>query len=239
MDALKTALVAVINGWSERRSRWARRYWLVRAIPRSIVFNLYYLPPRQAIRMPVLVSHRTIFASLDGSVSVPSDARFGAITIGFGDVGVYDRRLSRTIWRAYPGGRIEFQGPARLGHGSKVTCGGILTFGADLVATAEVRIICSERIALGPRTRLGWEAMIFDANFHETRLADGEWSDSAPVAVGADSWIGAGAWLLPGARVPDRTVVGAGAHVTASFEEPRVLLAGVPARVVRRGIEWR
>lgn len=53
----------------------------------------------------------------------------------------------------------------------------------------------------------------------------------APVHVGDDVWIGAGAVLLPGVTVGDHAVIGAGAVVTSDVA-PWTVVAGVPARVV-------
>lgn len=56
---------------------------------------------------------------------------------------------------------------------------------------------------------------------------------TAPVRVDDDAWIGAHAVILPGVVVGRGAVVGAGAVVTASVE-PFTVVAGVPARAVRR-----
>lgn len=52
------------------------------------------------------------------------------------------------------------------------------------------------------------------------------------VVIGDDVWIGAGAIILPGARIGAHSVVAAGAVVRAGDYEPRSILAGVPARKV-------
>ena len=54
----------------------------------------------------------------------------------------------------------------------------------------------------------------------------------APVHIGDDVWIGAGAVILPGTRVGDHAVIGAGAVVRSNVPEWSVV-AGVPARVLR------
>ncbi|WP_419485309.1 DapH/DapD/GlmU-related protein [Alistipes ihumii] len=54
-----------------------------------------------------------------------------------------------------------------------------------------------------------------------------------PVAIGDDCWIGGGAILCPGVRIGPRSVVGAGSVVVRDVE-PDVVVAGNPARVVRR-----
>jgi acetyltransferase-like isoleucine patch superfamily enzyme len=53
----------------------------------------------------------------------------------------------------------------------------------------------------------------------------------APVSIGDDVWIGAGATILPGVTIGNGCVVAAGSVVTRSFEEFSVV-GGVPARVI-------
>jgi len=55
---------------------------------------------------------------------------------------------------------------------------------------------------------------------------------TADITVGDDCWIGYRAILLPGVRVGQGTVVGAGSVVTHDLPE-RVVAGGVPAKVIR------
>jgi acetyltransferase-like isoleucine patch superfamily enzyme len=60
--------------------------------------------------------------------------------------------------------------------------------------------------------------------------------------IGNDVWLGYSAVVLPGVRVGDGAVVGAGAVVTRDVE-PYAIVAGVPARVLRarfdpKDVEW-
>lgn len=54
----------------------------------------------------------------------------------------------------------------------------------------------------------------------------------AAVTIGAGSWLGANAVILPGTTLGRNTVVAAGAVVRGTFPD-RVVLGGVPARVLR------
>ena len=58
--------------------------------------------------------------------------------------------------------------------------------------------------------------------------------------IGAGSWIGAHAVILPGTELGEHTVVAAGAVVRGRFPS-HVVLGGVPARVLRHYAEgeWR
>lgn len=62
-----------------------------------------------------------------------------------------------------------------------------------------------------------------------------QWPVEAAVSIGAGSWLGAHAVVLPGARIGRNVVVAAGAVVRGVVPD-HCVVAGVPARVVRR---WR
>ena len=54
------------------------------------------------------------------------------------------------------------------------------------------------------------------------------------ITIGRNCWIGFGAAILPGVTLGDRTFVGANAVVTESFPEGHAVIAGSPARIVKR-----
>lgn len=58
-----------------------------------------------------------------------------------------------------------------------------------------------------------------------------------PVSIGDDVWIGAGAVILPGARIGDHCVIAAGAVVRGGEVPEWSIVAGVPGKVIgdRRG----
>ena len=55
---------------------------------------------------------------------------------------------------------------------------------------------------------------------------------AAPITIGNNCWIGAGAIIVPGVTIGDRTTIGAGAVVTKDIPSDCVA-AGNPARVVK------
>lgn len=39
-------------------------------------------------------------------------------------------------------------------------------------------------------------------------------------------------------KISDNSIVGWGSIVTRKFDEPNVIIAGIPAKVVKRGVNW-
>lgn len=60
-----------------------------------------------------------------------------------------------------------------------------------------------------------------------------QWPINDPVEIGPGSWIGAGAIILPGAKLGRNVVVAAGSVVRGTIPDHSVV-AGVPAKIVRR-----
>lgn len=55
-----------------------------------------------------------------------------------------------------------------------------------------------------------------------------------PIKIGRYCWIGTNSTILPGVELGDNTIVGANSVVTKSFPDGNVILAGTPAKVLRK-----
>jgi acetyltransferase-like isoleucine patch superfamily enzyme len=54
------------------------------------------------------------------------------------------------------------------------------------------------------------------------------------IHIGKNSWIGANAIILPGVRLGEHTIVGAGSIVTKSFSEGNCVIGGNPAKIIKK-----
>ena len=54
------------------------------------------------------------------------------------------------------------------------------------------------------------------------------------VRLGEKCWLGMNSMILPGVILGNNTIVGAGAIVTKSFPEGHCIIAGNPARLIRK-----
>lgn len=85
-------------------------------------------------------------------------------------------------------------------------------------------------IHIGEETYIAKGAYIFSHDYCRALHID--------TFIGRRCFIGANAIILPGVKLGDNTIVGAGAVVTKSFEGG-VILAGNPAKIIRSGIITR
>ncbi|HAF69115.1 MAG TPA: sugar acetyltransferase [Acidimicrobiaceae bacterium] len=103
-------------------------------------------------------------------------------------------------------------------------------------------IVGHYRIDIGDDVFTGMNVYITDQNHGyedpDTPIGIQDPQDD-PVVIGAGSWIGSGAVVLPGARIGRNCVVAANSVVRGEFPSHSVI-AGVPAKVVRAydGTKW-
>ena len=118
----------------------------------------------------------------------------------------------------------------------------IIVIGDRCTLGKGIGIVGHERIELGDDIWTGHYVYITDQNhgYEDVSMPIGTqlWKD-APVSIGSGSWLGHGCVILPGVRVGEHVAVAAGAVVAADVPAFSVV-AGVPARVIRRYVdgEW-
>jgi maltose O-acetyltransferase len=88
------------------------------------------------------------------------------------------------------------------------------------------------RIRIGARTLVGPAVQIYTPLHPMDAALRRQQEYGRPVDIGADVWIGGGAIILPGVRIGDRAVIGAGSVVTRDVPAD-VFAAGNPCRVIR------
>ena len=130
------------------------------------------------------------------------------------------------------GSHLLASGVARQ-PGTGITVGAHTAIGLRNVIMGQGGVSIGRDCLLGPNVTIVSENHVFSTPSSPIRTQGGE---RAPVMIGDDCWLGAGATVLAGVTVGDGAVVAAGAVVTADVE-PYAIVAGVPARHVgsRRG----
>ncbi|MBQ8958310.1 MAG: hypothetical protein IJ057_07420 [Bacteroidales bacterium] len=210
---------------------------ILRSIPKTLRFNLHYFPLRTALKLPVVVSHRTYLRELHGKVTLPEKVETAMVKIGFGDVGHYDRKRSRTIWQV--SGTVAFGGKASIGHGSKISVRGDLKLGAGFNITAESTIVCAKEIRFGDDCLLSWDILVMDTDEHPIYNKESERiNPDKPIIVGNHVWMGCKCVLLKGTEVPNDTVLAAGTMLKSACAGEGQVIGGNPPSILKRDVRW-
>ncbi|HTW04836.1 MAG TPA: acyltransferase [Streptosporangiaceae bacterium] len=119
----------------------------------------------------------------------------------------------------------------------------VLRVGDRCVVGRGSHIVAHQSIVIGDDVFTGPYVYITDQN-HAYADPDApigrQWPVNAAVSIGPGTWLGAGAVILPGARIGRNVVVAAGSVVRGTIPD-RCVVAGVPARIVREyvsGTGW-
>ena len=106
-------------------------------------------------------------------------------------------------------------------------------FGRNIYANFNLTLVDDTHIYVGDNTMFGPNVVVATAGHPLLpELREQGFQYNAPVHIGRNCWIGAGAILLPGVTVGDNAVIGAGSIVTRDVPA-NVLAVGNPCRVLR------
>lgn len=88
------------------------------------------------------------------------------------------------------------------------------------------------KIIIGKGTYIAPNVGLITEN-HDLNNLDNH-TEPKTISIGETCWIGMNSVLLPGVHLGDNTIVGAGSVVTKSFPEGKCVIAGVPAKVIKK-----
>ncbi len=124
------------------------------------------------------------------------------------------------------GDTVRMQPPFYCDYGTNIELGERVFFNYNCVVLDVCRVRIGDDSLIGPAVQIYTPMHPFGAELRRRQ------EFGKPVDIGADVWIGGGALILPGVRIGDRAVIGAGSVVTRDVPAG-VFAAGNPCRVVR------
>lgn len=94
-------------------------------------------------------------------------------------------------------------------------------------------------VSIGDDSQLSWGIDIWCTDAHTITNLEGEPVNFAKsIEIGKHVWVGKDVKIGKNVKISDNSIIGWGSIVTSQFNEPNVIIAGVPAKVVKRGINW-
>ncbi len=110
-------------------------------------------------------------------------------------------------------------------------CGKNIVVGKRVFINTGCHFVDQGGITLGDGTLLGNSVILTTLN-HDFDPENRTTTYPAPIVIGKNVWIGSGAVVVPGVRIGDGAIIGAGSVVTRDVP-PNVVAAGAPARIIR------
>jgi len=135
--------------------------------------------------------------------------------------------------------KLSINGSVFIGKGAYIEIfdNAQLIIGDHVSINSESRILCKESISIGNDAMISWGVEILDSDFHQITYED-DCRVSKPIVIGDHVWIGSHVIILKGVTIDKGAVVAAGAVVTKNVPS-NCVVAGVPAKIIRKNIKWK
>lgn len=98
--------------------------------------------------------------------------------------------------------------------------------------TANSVILVKEYLEIGKDCIIAWDTFLTDCDWHSITGKVPVY----PTIIGDHVWIGVGAKILKGAKIGDNSIIAPNSVVLKGVYTERVLISGVPAKVIKEGI---
>ncbi|MEY4455852.1 MAG: hypothetical protein RLY15_116 [Bacteroidota bacterium] len=216
---------------------WKKRGFLI-SLPISIYFNFYYLPFKQAIRLPILLFKPKLLKLKGKIILNTSNIYPGMIRLGYPLVSIYP---NNGISIENKGGTIIFKGKCNIGNNSFLSIGdeSRVVFGDDFLASSTFRLVVTTEVIFGMKVRLGWGAIVIDTNFHQIRdLTNNDLKDfCGPIKIGDYNWFGLECTIMHSVETPERCIFGLKSIITRGAEfKSYCIHAGEPLRIIKSNV---
>lgn len=150
--------------------------------------------------------------------------------------GIYGSKRDTTI-RLDSKAKIYVNGNFSIYYGADIILfkEGELYLGSGFF-NSNLKIRCTEKIIVGNDVAISHDVTIMDSDAHI--IEEVGYQKTKPIEIKNHVWIGTRATILKGVTIGEGAVVAAGAVVTKDVPAYS-LVAGVPAKVLKKNIKWK
>ena len=217
-----------------------RLFKIACALPRTVWFNLRYLPLRQALKLPVWLAPNVRVKRMHRGGMRLGVVRTGIVRFGFHEADAVDVFSAHTVINIPNHAVIECAADVHIGQGA-ILCvnpGGRLRLGKNFAISGTSKIVCSDSISFGDDVQLSWDSLIMDSDAHHIFDENGnEIPNTKPIVVGNRVWIAANTTVLKGTVIGDDSVV-AGRSLLNKAYPSNSIIGGIPAKTLKKISSW-
>ena len=190
-----------------------------------------YLP----IRVKWNVKTRKLFK---GTVIIKGELKKSMIKLGYSGTEFIPYKISYIyIGRE---GKLIFNGECKIAEGFNIYINnGTLELGRNVYVNRNLQIQCEKYIKIGDKSLLGWNLNIRDTDGHPV-VCNGQKRDKTKeIIIGDKVWLASDSTVLKGTNISNGSILATNSVICGYIcEENNCLLAGIPAKVKKKNVEW-
>lgn len=210
------------------------------SIPNTLKFNFLAFDLKTAITFPIIVSYKTKIINISKNAIELKDYKEKKYKVYFG-IGGSDHIISNqnSVIRIGNEASIIFKGKTKFAEGCSLRCdNGILSFGKNISFNKNCIIDCECGMNFGDNLLCGFDCMFIDSDGHKI-IEEGKANENKKkIEVGENVWICGKVNVLKGSKINNESVVAFNSLVLKTFDEKNILIAGTPAKVIKKNIKW-
>lgn len=138
-------------------------------------------------------------------------------------------------------GGLQFDGSAHIGRGSKIIIAENtkMHLGDNFAISASSTIVSYNKIIFGKDIQFSWDCLVMDSDTHTIYDENNGISNHPKEIIFGDKiWICNGCMIQKGTEIPSNCVIGAHSVVSGKHFEESSIIAGSPARTIKKIKGW-
>lgn len=138
-------------------------------------------------------------------------------------------------------GQLIIDRQVSISRGCRIDVGnnGVVKIGNGTYINPFTIIVIMKSLEIGENCAISWNCQFLDTDFHKINYEGKRAGGERSIVIGNNVWIGSNVLVFKGSVIPNGCVLAAGSVVKGVFTEENALIAGNPARVVKRDVSWK
>lgn len=205
----------------------------------SLLFCLRYLPFRQAIHIPVLIHPSVRIENLHrGTINFVGEIKSSMLVLGF--PGTVGQSNCKTLLSIEHGGRLIVSENVQMARGTRIIIGnqGVMQIGEHFWCNGDCFFNCTTKISIGDNNMYGWNISFNTTDGHHVYDNGVMKPMEGDITISNHVWIASNCHIAKNTFIADDCVVAQQSLVGKRFEQPKCLIGGIPAKLLKDNITW-
>lgn len=205
----------------------------------SFIFCLRYLALKDAVKIPILIHPSVKIDSLwRNAISFNGKVKSSMLVYGF--PGTKGQSNCQSIISIRRGGKLVVSENVQMAGGTRVVIGkqGVMQVGRHFWCNGDCFFNCTTKISIGDDNMYGWNISFNTTDGHHVYENGIQKPMERDIVIGNHVWIASHCHISKNTYIADDCVVAQNSLIGKRFEQPKCLIGGMPAKVIKDNFTW-